>query len=160
MPRESRRRRIVVAFHAQIVRAAHLPQHRRRLLSLAGTHVHAEPFPTKPVRILVPYAAGGAIDVLARTLGQSQSKTWGKQPVIENRPGAGGTLASQALTQSAPDGYTLILVASGHPLNRFFYPKLPYDTGSLPKDFDAFIRIRAEAAKWEPVLKEADIKMQ
>ncbi len=108
------------------------------LLSLAGTDAYAEPFPARPVRILVPYAAGGAVDVLARTLGQSLSKTWGQQPVIENRPGAGGTIASQALTQSAPDGYTLILVASGHPLNQFFYPKLPYDTF---KDFTAISEI-------------------
>jgi tripartite-type tricarboxylate transporter receptor subunit TctC len=108
------------------------------LLSLAGTSAFADPFPTKPVRILVPYAAGGAVDVLARTLGQSLSKTWGQQPVIENRPGAGGIIASQALTQSAPDGYTLILVASGHPLNQFFYPKLPYDTF---KDFTAISEI-------------------
>src|SRR5438034_6099407 len=108
------------------------------LLSLAGTNVYAETFPTRPVRILVPYAAGGAVDVLARTLGQSLSKTWGQQPVIENRPGAGGIIASQALTQSAPDGYTLILVASGHPLNQFFYPKLPYDTF---KDFTAISEV-------------------
>ena len=108
------------------------------LLSLAVTTGHAEQFPNKPVRILVPYAAGGAVDVLARTLGQSLSKSWGQQPVIENRPGAGGIIASQALTQSAPDGYTLILVASGHPLNQFFYPKLPYDTF---KDFTAISEI-------------------
>src|SRR4029078_4367415 len=105
---------------------------------LAATDVYAEPFPTRPVRILVPYAAGGAVDVLARTLGQPLSKTWGQQPVIENRPGAGGIIASQALTQSAPDGYTLILVASGHPLNQFFYPKLPYDTF---KDFTAISEV-------------------
>jgi tripartite-type tricarboxylate transporter receptor subunit TctC len=108
------------------------------LLTLAVTTGHAEQFPNKPVRILVPYAAGGAVDVLARTLGQSLSKSWGQQPVIENRPGAGGIIASQALTQSAPDGYTLILVASGHPLNQFFYPKLPYDTF---KDFTAISEI-------------------
>jgi len=107
-------------------------------LLLAATTAHADPFPSKPVRILVPYAAGGAVDVLARTLGQSLSKTWGQQPVIENRPGAGGIIASQALTQSAPDGYTLILVASGHPLNQFFYPKLPYDTF---KDFTAISEV-------------------
>src|SRR5205085_11041279 len=107
-------------------------------LLLMATQAHAQTFPTKPVRILVPYAAGGAVDVLARTLGQSPSKTWGQQPVIENRPGAGGIIASQALTQSAPDGYTLILVASGHPLNQFFYPKLPYDTF---KDFTAISEI-------------------
>src|SRR5882724_10595435 len=107
-------------------------------LLLISVGANAETFPTKPVRILVPYAAGGAVDVLARTLGQSLSKTWGQQPVIENRPGAGGIIASQALTQSAPDGYTLILVASGHPLNQFFYPKLPYDTF---KDFTAISEI-------------------
>lgn len=107
-------------------------------LSLMEVPARAQSFPTKPVRILVPYAAGGAVDVLARTLGQSLSKTWGQQPVIENRPGAGGIIASQALTQSAPDGYTLILVASGHPLNQFFYPKLPYDTF---KDFSAISEI-------------------
>ncbi len=107
-------------------------------LSLAAAAAHADPYPSKPVRILVPYAAGGAVDVLARTIGQSLSKTWGQQPVIENRPGAGGIIASQALTQSAPDGYTLILVASGHPLNQFFYPKLPYDTF---KDFTAISEV-------------------
>ncbi len=110
------------------------------LFALMGTQAHAQNFPNKPVRILVPYAAGGAVDVLARTLGQSLSKTWGQQPVIENRPGAGGIIASQALTQSPPDGYTLILVASGHPLNQFFYPKLPYDTF---KDFTAISEVAA-----------------
>src|SRR6476659_10780786 len=107
-------------------------------LLLAAGGAQADNYPTRPVRILVPYAAGGAVDVLARTIGQSLSQTWGHQPVIENRPGAGGIIASQALTQSAPDGYTLILVASGHPLNQFFYPKLPYDTF---KDFTAISEI-------------------
>src|SRR5690242_15398483 len=107
------------------------------LLSTTG-NASADPFPSKPVRIFVPYAAGGAVDVLARTLGQSLSKTWGQQPVVENRPGAGGIVASQALAQSPPDGYTLILVASGHPLNQFIYPKLPYDTF---KDFTAITEI-------------------
>jgi tripartite-type tricarboxylate transporter receptor subunit TctC len=73
-------------------------------------------------------AAGGAVDILARTLGDAVSQTWGQSVVIENRPGAGGVIASQALVTSPPDGYTLILVASGHPTNAFLYPKLPYDT--------------------------------
>lgn len=106
------------------------------LLATGGTR--ADNFPNKPVHIPVPYAAGGAVDVLARTLGQSLAKTWGQQPVIDNRPGAGGIVASQALTQAAPDGTTLILVASGHPLNQFIYPKLPYDTF---KDFTAISEI-------------------
>ncbi|WP_315832041.1 tripartite tricarboxylate transporter substrate binding protein [Bradyrhizobium prioriisuperbiae] len=98
------------------------------LLLTGGGLASAETFPSRPVHILVPYAAGGAVDIIARTLGDVLAKTWGQQPVIDNRPGAGGIIASQALVQSAPDGYTLILVASGHPLNQFFYSKLPYDT--------------------------------
>jgi tripartite-type tricarboxylate transporter receptor subunit TctC len=105
---------------------------------LVGAGANAENFPSKPVHILVPYAAGGAVDVLARTLGQSLAKIWGQQPVIDNRPGAGGIIASQALVQSPPDGYTLILVASGHPLNQFIYQSLPYDTF---RDFTAISEI-------------------
>jgi tripartite-type tricarboxylate transporter receptor subunit TctC len=86
------------------------------------------PFPAKPVHIFVPYAAGGAVDILARTLGEVVSRQWGQGVVVENRPGAGGVVASQALATSAPDGYTLIVVASGHPTNPFLYAKLPYDT--------------------------------
>jgi tripartite-type tricarboxylate transporter receptor subunit TctC len=119
----------------------------------------AEPFPARPVHIFVPYAAGGAVDVLARTLGQALSKTWGQLPVIENRPGAGGIIASQALTQAAPDGYTLILVASGHPLNQFIYAKLPYDTF---KDFTAISEVAYSplaivVAKDNPSKKLAEI---
>jgi tripartite-type tricarboxylate transporter receptor subunit TctC len=109
------------------------------LLALCGSPaLSAETFPAKQVTFFVPYAAGGAVDVLARTVGQSLSKFWGQSPVIENRPGAGGIIASQALVQAKPDGYTLILVASGHPLNQFFYPKLPYDTF---KDFTAISEV-------------------
>ncbi|HEY3793189.1 MAG TPA: tripartite tricarboxylate transporter substrate binding protein [Bradyrhizobium sp.] len=97
------------------------------VLAAAGS-ASAQPFPSKPVHILVPYAAGGAVDILARTLGDAVSKTWGQSVIIENRPGAGGVIASQALVTSPPDGYTLIVVASGHPTNPFLYEKLPYDT--------------------------------
>jgi tripartite-type tricarboxylate transporter receptor subunit TctC len=125
---------------------------------LAATSANAENFPSKPVHILVPYAAGGAVDVLARTLGQALAKTWGQQPVID-RPGAGGIIASQALAQSAPDGYTLILVASGHPLNQFIYPSLPYDTF---KDFTAISEIASSplavlVAKTSPYANLGDL---
>jgi tripartite-type tricarboxylate transporter receptor subunit TctC len=85
-------------------------------------------FPTKPVHIFVPYAAGGGVDILARTLGDVVSRQWGQTVVVENRPGAGGVVASQALIQTPADGYTLIVVASGHATNPFLYPKIPYDT--------------------------------
>jgi tripartite-type tricarboxylate transporter receptor subunit TctC len=85
-------------------------------------------FPAKPVHIFVPYAAGGGVDILARTLGDVVSRQWGQTVVVENRPGAGGVVASQALVSAPPDGYTLIVVASGHATNPFLYAKLPYDT--------------------------------
>jgi len=98
------------------------------MLAAAGVASAQSPFPSKPVHIFVPYAAGGAVDILARTLGDVVSRQWGQTVVVENRPGAGGLVASQALASSPPDGYTLILVASGHATNPFLYPKIPYDT--------------------------------
>lgn len=91
-------------------------------------------FPTRPVRILIPYPAGGAVDILGRTLGDELAKQWGQAVIVENRPGAGGVVASQALATSPPDGTTLMVVASGHATNPFLYSKLPYDTF---KDFTA-----------------------
>jgi tripartite-type tricarboxylate transporter receptor subunit TctC len=96
--------------------------------AVSGVASAQSPFPSRPVRIFVPYPAGGAVDILTRTLGDAVSKQWGQGVVVENRPGAGGVIASQALVTSAPDGYTLIVVASGHPTNSFLYAKLPYDT--------------------------------
>ena len=84
-------------------------------------------YPSRPVHIFVPYPPGGAVDIVARTLGDELAKRWGQPVVIENRPGAGGIVAEQALAQSPPDGYTLIVVATGHALNGFFYGTLPYD---------------------------------
>src|SRR4029077_12490298 len=85
-------------------------------------------FPSRSVHIVVPYPAGGGVDVLTRTLGDVVSRQWGQSVVVENRPGAGGVIASQAAVTSAPDGYTLIMVASGHATNPLLYPKIPYDT--------------------------------
>lgn len=97
------------------------------ILTFSGM-ASAQPFPSKPIKLFVPYAAGGAVDVLSRTLGEAVSKTWGQPVVVENRPGAGGVIASQALVAAPPDGHTLIVVASGHATNAFLYPSLPYDT--------------------------------
>jgi tripartite-type tricarboxylate transporter receptor subunit TctC len=99
------------------------------LVASYGSAAVAQPaFPSKPVHIFVPYPPGGGVDILARTLGDALSQEWGQSIVVENRPGAGGVVASQALATSPPDGYTLIVVASGHATNPFLYPKLPYDT--------------------------------
>ncbi|MDB5637390.1 MAG: transporter substrate-binding protein [Bradyrhizobium sp.] len=98
------------------------------MLTTVGGASAQSPFPSKPVHILVPYAPGGGVDILARTLGDVVSRQWSQTVVVENRPGAGGLVASQALVTSPPDGYTLIVVASGHATNPFLYPKIPYDT--------------------------------
>ena len=98
------------------------------VLASAGTALAQSSFPDRPVHIYVPYPAGGGVDILTRTLGDVVSKQWGQPVVVDNRPGAGGLVASQALVQSQPDGYTLIMVASGHATNPFLYPQLPYDT--------------------------------
>jgi tripartite-type tricarboxylate transporter receptor subunit TctC len=120
------------------------------MLAAGGSASAQSPFPSKPVHIYVPYPAGGAVDILARTLGDVVSKQWGQSVVIENRPGAGGVIASQALATSAPDGYTLIVVASGHPTNAFLYSKLPYDT------FKDFTPISLLASSPNIVLVRAD----
>ncbi len=98
------------------------------MFTAGGIAFAQSPFPSRPVHIFVPYSAGGGVDILARTLGDAVSRQWGRSVVVENRPGAGGVVASQALVTSAPDGYTLIVVASGHATNPFLYPRIPYDT--------------------------------
>lgn len=107
-------------------------------------------FPAKPVHLLVPYPAGGAVDILGRSLGDELAKQWGQTVIVENRPGAGGVVASQVLATSAPDGYTLMVVASGHATNPFLYSKLPYDT------FKDFTPITLLASSPNIVLVRAD----
>ena len=98
------------------------------MFAAGGIASAQSPFPSRAVHIFVPYSAGGGVDILARTLGDVVSRQWGQSVVVENRPGAGGVVASQALVTSAPDGYTLMVVASGHATNPFLYPRIPYDT--------------------------------
>src|SRR5947209_19295658 len=97
-------------------------------LSIAGTAPAQDAFPARPVHLLVPVAPGGAVDIVARTLGDELAGRWGRGVVVENRPGAGGMVATEAVAKAAPDGYTLIIVASGHALNPHLYAKLPYDS--------------------------------
>ncbi len=90
-------------------------------------------YPARPLRIVVPFAPGGATDVLARMIGQKLTESWGQQVVVENRPGAGGNIGAEAGARAAPDGYTLTLAAAGFmAVNPSIYAKLPYDS---VKDF-------------------------
>lgn len=85
-------------------------------------------WPSKPVKIVVPFAPGGTTDLLARAVAPELSKAFGQQFVVENRAGAGGNVGAEAVSKSAPDGYTILMGTVGtHGINRALYPKLPYD---------------------------------
>lgn len=92
----------------------------------------ADAWPAKPIQLLIPYPPGGSADLLARPLGAKLQERLGQPIVLDYRPGAGGTIASQTLARSKPDGYTLIMVLAAHAINPSLYPKLRYDTR---KDF-------------------------
>jgi len=102
------------------------------LLLAAGAAAAQDKFPAKPIRMLVPFSAGSQTDIFARMIGQKMYEHWNEQVVVDNRPSAGGTVASQMMLGSNPDGYTLMLVSAGHAVNATLYTKLPYDT---VKDF-------------------------
>ena len=88
---------------------------------------HAQTWPSRHVRLIVPYPAGGGADAIARIVGAKLSELWGQQALIENRGGAGGNIASDAAAHSPPDGYTLYLAGEFLASNSFLYPKLSYD---------------------------------
>jgi len=113
---------------------------RRHLLALAGLFTlgvslnasAADAYPSKPVKILVGYSAGGAVDAIARSVGQRMATVLGQPVVVENKPGAGTNIAIKSLTSSAPDGYTLLLAANALAVNPSMYQPAPYD---LDRDF-------------------------
>ncbi len=85
-------------------------------------------WPTKPVRIVVPFAPGGTTDILARAMAPELSRAFGQQFIVDNRAGAGGNVGAEAVAKSANDGYTLLMGTVGtHGINRALYAKLPYD---------------------------------
>lgn len=106
------------------------------LAALAGvmSAAHAQNWPTRPIRFIVPFTPGGGNDTIARLIGQKLAGPMGQQIVIENRPGAGGTIGAEAAARSAPDGYTMFLAGvATHGINPNLRKKLPYDP---VKDFE------------------------
>ena len=89
-------------------------------------------YPNRPVHVVVPFTAGSATDILARTYGQKLSEMWSQPVVVDNRPGAGGTIGAAVVAKSTPDGYTLLVHSAAQAYNPSIYPSLPYDT---VKDF-------------------------
>src|SRR5437667_7580536 len=106
---------------------------RRTLLASALTPMlaaaaRAQAWPTKPIKIIVPFPPGQSTDILARVMADQYTKVLGQQVVVENRPGAGGAIGADAAAKSPPDGYTLLRVTiSTHGIAPGLYPKLPYD---------------------------------
>lgn len=88
----------------------------------------AQQWPTKTVRWLIPYPPGGSAEILARPIAQKLTELWGQPVVLDFRPGAGGTIATEAVAKAAPDGHTIIVVLAAHAINHSLYSKLPYDT--------------------------------
>jgi tripartite-type tricarboxylate transporter receptor subunit TctC len=101
---------------------------------VAPTLGWAQSYPARPVRLIVPFPAGGPADALGRVLGDQLSQAWGQPVIVENRGGAGGNIGAEVVARSAPDGYTLLLNASSHVINASLYERLPYDP---VKDFTA-----------------------
>ena len=99
-------------------------------LALMHAQVAAQtlPYPAKPVRVIVPWPAGGTTDILARIAGQKPNETWGQPVVIENRGGASGNIGTELFVKAPPDGYTLLIGSmSTHTMNAFLYPRMTYD---------------------------------
>ncbi|MFZ2736697.1 MAG: tripartite tricarboxylate transporter substrate binding protein [Burkholderiaceae bacterium] len=94
--------------------------------------VWAQGFPSKPIRIVVPNAPGGAADLTARAVGQKMSEALGQPVLVDNKPGAGGVVAGEMVAKSAPDGHTMLIISSGTAVSAALFNALPYDT---VKDF-------------------------
>lgn len=97
------------------------------ILAGASTTAAAQNYPVKPVRIINPFSPGGSLDLVARILAKSMSGDLGQQVIVENRPGAGGTIGVEAVAKAAPDGYTLLVIQSSITINPSLQPKIPYD---------------------------------
>jgi tripartite-type tricarboxylate transporter receptor subunit TctC len=97
------------------------------VLALAASSASAQSYPTHPVKVVVPYAVGGSADVFGRFLAAKLSDSMGQPFVIENRPGGGAVIGTDAVAKSAPDGYTVLIMSNTHAVNETLIPKKPYD---------------------------------
>jgi tripartite-type tricarboxylate transporter receptor subunit TctC len=109
-------------------------------LVLAGFSAHAQDYPSRPVKIVVPFAAGGPADIYGRYIGQRLQESLGQTFVIDNRPGAGSIIGTDMVAKSAPDGYTLLLMSNTHTVNESLIPTKPFQ---LMRDFEPIAPINA-----------------
>src|SRR5262245_44418023 len=106
------------------------------LLAFAAFHACAQPWPSRPVKIVVPATPGGAIDLIARTLAEKMTASLGQPVVVGNKPGASNNLGTDFVAKSPPDGYTLVIVASSHATNKHLFKQMPFDP---IKDFEPVV---------------------
>jgi tripartite-type tricarboxylate transporter receptor subunit TctC len=115
-------------------------RHLRQLMVIALAAIalgaQAQTYPTKPVRIVVPYAPGGATDITARVIANRLTETFGQQFLVENKPGAATMIGSDLVAKSAPDGYTLLMAAAPIAINPYLFAKIPFD---VFRDFDPIV---------------------
>lgn len=95
---------------------------------LSATTAFAQDYPTKPIRVIVPFPPGGSVGVIARMIGEKLTAAWGQPVIVEPKPGAGGTLATEAVTKAAPDGHTIMMATANVAINPSLYKKLSFDT--------------------------------
>ncbi len=101
-------------------------------LALSATlYAHAQAWPSKQITFVVPFTAGSATDIMARVIGEKLGPRLGQTVVVENRVGAGGTIGTSAVAKSTPDGYTFVVVSTGHVVNPVLYSKLNYQLKDL-----------------------------
>ena len=135
-----------------------MTQHRRRRFTMAlcaalaafglGTAHASDAFPSRPIRIIVPYPAGGVVDALARVVGDKLSGKYGQPVIVENRPGAGGNIGTEYVAKSAADGYTLLMASPSFAVARLFQKSIGWDPvrdfkgiacfGAIPNIFAVF----------------------
>jgi tripartite-type tricarboxylate transporter receptor subunit TctC len=108
------------------------------LLLLVVDVAHAQAYPTRPIRFVVPYAAGGGVDFVGRAIAQKLAETWNHSVIVDNRPGGGTNIGSEMVARSAPDGYTLLVASVPNSVNMTLYKKLGYD---VIKDFTPVVQI-------------------
>jgi tripartite-type tricarboxylate transporter receptor subunit TctC len=109
-------------------------------LVLAAASAHGQPFAAKPVRVVVPFAPGGTVDLIARSFGQKLTEIWKQQVVVDNRPGAGGSIGAELVAKSPANGYTLLLHSVAQAISAGIYRKLPFDP---VKDFTPVTQLTA-----------------
>src|SRR3954471_11902833 len=102
------------------------------VIILFNAHVSAQVFPERPIQIITPYAAGGGLDIVTRAVAQKLTEKWGKQVIVDNRPGAGSTVGTAIAAKAPRDGYTLLVASTPLGVAPAVYPSLPYDAR---KDF-------------------------